>query len=128
MKNYDIAPSGSVQRARGLRRDATGAEKLLWLRLREAFPGAKFRRQSPIGPYVADFLSFGHKLVLELDGGQHALQADRDARRTAFLNAQGYRVMRFWNNEVTQNTDGVLQMIGSALRPHPGPLTEGEGA
>jgi very-short-patch-repair endonuclease len=127
MNNYDIAPSGSVQRARRLRRDATGPEKLMCRRLREAFPDAKFRRQSPVGPYVADFLSFRHKLVIELDGGQHALQTERDAARTAFLQNQGYQVMRFWNNEVAQNADGVLQTIGSALHPHPGPFPVGEG-
>ena len=90
MKAYDIAPSGSVKRARRLRRDATEAEKLLWRRLREAFPDAKFRRQSPVGPYIADFLSFGHELIVEVDGGQHALQTERDARRTAFLEGQGF--------------------------------------
>ncbi len=127
MKNYDLAPSGSVQRARRLRRDATEAEKRLWRRLREAFPEAKFRRQSPVGPYVADFLSFRHRLVIEVDGGQHALQAERDSRRSQFLRNQGYQVMRFWNNEVMENADGVLQAIGGALRPHPAPLPAGEG-
>lgn len=127
MRNYDLSPSGSVQRARHLRRDATEVERRLWRRLRETFPEAKFRRQSPVGPYVTDFLSFRHKLVIEVDGGQHALQADRDARRSAFLKGEGYRVLRFWNNEVFENMDGVLQTIGSALHPHPDPLPEGEG-
>lgn len=128
MKSYDIAPSGTVQRARRLRRDMTDAEKRLWRRLREALPQAKFRRQSPIGPYIADFLSFRHMLIVEVDGGQHATsEAERDARRTAFLESQGYRVLRFWNNDVLQNTDGVLQMIALALGPHPDPLPKGEG-
>lgn len=127
MKAYDIAPSGSVKRARHLRRDATDAEKLLWRRLREAFPDAKFRRQSPVGPYIADFLSFRHKLIVEVDGGQHALQAKRDARRTAFLEGQGYRALRVWNGDVLRNADGVLQVIAAALGPHPDPLPGGEG-
>lgn len=127
MKGYDIAPSGSVQRARRLRRDKTEAEKRLWRKLREAFPGARFRQQSPVGPYIADFLSFRHKLIVELDGGQHALAQSADARRTAFLEAQGYRVIRFWNNDVLANTDGVLQSIAMALHPHPDPLPRGEG-
>jgi very-short-patch-repair endonuclease len=68
VKGYAKAPSGTVDRARRLRRDATEAEKRLW---REAFPDAKFRRQSPVGPYIGDFLSFRHRLIVELDGGQH---------------------------------------------------------
>ena len=127
MKAYDIAPSGTVQRARRLRRDATDAEKLLWRKLRESLPMAKFRRQSPVGPYIADFLSFRHHLVIEVDGSQHALQVGQDCTRTKFIEAQGYRVIRFWNNEVMKNIDGVLAMISSALDPHPNPLPRGEG-
>lgn len=127
MKSYDIAPNGSVLRARRLRRDSTGAERLLWRKLREAFPTAKFRRQSPVGPYIADFLSCRHKLIVEVDGGQHALRQVKDERRTAFLETQGHRVMRFWNNDVLQNSDGVLQVIAMALGPHPNPLPEAEG-
>src|SRR5215207_7745578 len=110
MQSYDQAPNGSVLRARRLRRDSTDAEKLLWRKLREVFPAAKFRRQSPVGPYIADFLSFGHGLIVEVDGGQHALRQVRDERRTAFLETQGHRVLRFWNNDVLQNSDGVLQV------------------
>jgi very-short-patch-repair endonuclease len=127
MKSYDIAPNGSVMRARRLRRDSTDAERLLWRKLREVFPTAKFRRQSPVGPYVADFLSFRHGLIIEVDGGQHATRQDRAERRTAFLEAEGHRVLRFWNNDVLQNSDGVLQVIAMALGPHPDPLPEGEG-
>lgn len=127
MKSYDIAPNGSVLRARRLRREATDAERRLWRKLREALPWAKFRRQSLIGPYIADFLSFGHGLIVEVDGSQHAAQQVSDARRTAYLEGQGYRVLRFWNNEVLQNSEGVLRVIASALGPHPDPLPEEEG-
>ena len=127
MKAYDIAPSGSVQRARRLRRDLTDAERRLWRGLRAAVPAAKFRRQSPVGPYIADFLSFGHRLIVEVDGGQHVLNTAKDDVRTGYLEAQGYRVLRFWNNEVLGNLDGVLQVISAALFPHPDPLPEGDG-
>jgi very-short-patch-repair endonuclease len=113
VKGYDKAPSGSIDRARRLRRDATDAEKKLWRALREAFPHAKFRRQSPVGPYIADFLSFRHMLIIEADGAQHTPEAD--ARRTAYLEREGYRVLRFWNNEVLENCDGVLQSMGTFL-------------
>lgn len=131
MKNCDMAPSGSVQRARRLRRDKTEAEKRLWRSLRGTFPEAKFRQQSPVGPYIADFLSFRLKLIVELGSGQHAVMETHDAGRTAFLRSPGYRVIRFWNNEVLANTDGVLQVIAAALDsqdPHPNPLPRGEGA
>ncbi|HSG34298.1 MAG TPA: DUF559 domain-containing protein [Sphingomonadaceae bacterium] len=117
MKSYRDAPSGAVGRARRLRRDATDAERLLWRQLRECLPGAKFRRQSPVGPYFADFLSFGHKLIVEIDGGQHAELAVADERRTRYLEGQGYRVLRFWNNEVLSNCEGVLQTIASQIGP-----------
>ena len=115
MKSYRDAPSGTVGRARRLRRDATDAEKLLWRQLRECLPAAKFRRQSPVGPYIADFLSFGPRLIVEIDGGQHATQAAGDERRTRYLEGQGYRVVRFWNSEVLSNCDGVLQTSASQI-------------
>ena len=116
MKGYANAPPGTVDRARELRRNSTDAEKLLWRELRRVFPQARFRRQCPVGPYFADFLSFGHKLVIEVDGGQHAIEQDRDAARTALIEREGFRVLRFWNNEVLGNTSGVLQTISVALR------------
>jgi len=119
MKSYDNQPSGTVARARGLRRDASDAEKHLWRALRQAFPQAKFRRQVPHGPYFADFLSFNAKLVVEVDGGQHADATEYDATRTRYLEAQGYRVLRFWNNDVLTNTDGVLTVISESLLPSP---------
>ena len=118
MRAYDKAPAGAVDRARRMRRDATDAEKRLWYALREAFPQAKFRRQTPVGPYIADFLSFRHKLIVEVDGSQHTPATD--ARRTAYLERQGYRVLRFWNTEALTNTDGVLTQISLSLREREG--------
>ena len=128
--------SSPTSRARRLRRDSTDAESLLWGHLRASqLAGFKFRRQSPIGPYIADFECYAAKLVIELDGGQHQEQQRHDARRTKFLQASGYRVLRFWNNEVLTETDAVLQVILVALessrtRRTPActsPLPQGEG-
>ncbi len=116
MRTYANSPAGAVDRARRLRKVATDAEQVLWRELRKAFPHAKFRRQSPVGPFIADFLSFRHKLIVEVDGGQHAVQESGDARRTGYLEERGFRVLRFWNNEVLSNTDGVLQTIALHLR------------
>jgi very-short-patch-repair endonuclease len=104
--------------ARRLRREATPAEKRLWLHLKQMeLPGGHFRRQAPMGPYFADFVHFDCKLVIELDGGQHGLPhaADHDARRTAYLETQGFRVLRFWNHELTENLDGVVETIFRAI-------------
>ena len=96
-----------VPRARALRRDPTEAEKKLWIHLRDIFPGkSHFRRQATIGPYFADFACHQTKVVIEVDGGQHAENA-RDARRTADLEARGYRVLRFWNHDVLSNIEGI---------------------
>ena len=76
--------------------------------------GIKFRRQVPIGPFIADFASIEHRLVIELDGGQHA-ESPSAARRDAFLTAEGWRVLRFWNSDVMQNRDGVLESILQAF-------------
>ncbi|MEO0031604.1 MAG: hypothetical protein RIS94_1362 [Pseudomonadota bacterium] len=117
--------------ARKLRRNQTDAEARLWQRLRNRqIAGAKFTRQVPLGPYVVDFCCRPIKLVLELDGGQHA-DNPRDLERTRRLEAHGYRVVRFWNNDVLTNTDGVLQAIALAVAkaaqpPHPNPLPGGE--
>jgi len=116
--------------ARGLRRRQTDAERRLWARLRDRrLLGVKFTRQMPIGPYVVDFCCRERKLIVELDGGQHSTQADYDFGRTAFLQALGYRVLRFWDNDALGNTDGVLQRIVEALtRPSPRPSPQrGEG-
>jgi very-short-patch-repair endonuclease len=103
-------------RARELRRKATPAEVLLWRHLRSAAMGASFRRQHPIGPYFADFCCTSLKIVIELDGGQHADRAEYDAARTAFLERQGFVVLRFWNNDVMEGLDGVCEQIGWLIR------------
>jgi len=112
------------QRARRLRRDQTDAEQALWARLRDRqLFGAKFRRQHPIGHFVADFCCPQRKLVVELDGGQHAARVAADQKRARFLQEQGYRVLRFWNHDVLGNTEAVLERIVEALSyPHPCPL------
>ncbi|RJF88656.1 endonuclease domain-containing protein [Oleomonas cavernae] len=97
--------------ARRLRRDATEAEKRLWRALLEANLIWKFRRQHPIGPYFVDFACPKRRLVIELDGGQHALSVAADASRTAVIARHGYRVIRFWNNEVMTNLTGVIEEI-----------------
>jgi very-short-patch-repair endonuclease len=99
--------------ARALRKNQTDMEKLMWSRLRNRqIAGHKFRRQQIIGPYIADFLSLEPKLIIELDGGQHAEQQDEDAKRTRYLEALGYRVLRFWNHEVLGDLDAVLELSG----------------
>jgi very-short-patch-repair endonuclease len=131
MRAYRDLPSGTLTRARDLRRNATDAEKLLWKAFREKLPHAKFRRQVPHGPYFADFLSFPAKLIVEVDGGQHA---EYDAARTRYLESQGFRVLRVWNSDVLQNLEGVLSIISASLSPSPSqaslgplPLPMGEG-
>src|SRR6476646_10005176 len=104
-----------VPRARALRRDATEAEKKLWQHLRQPpFRERHFRRQATIGPYFADFASHQLRIVLEVDGGQHSLGTSDEAR-TRYLEANGYRVLRFWNNEVLKNASGVLSVIDTAI-------------
>ena len=100
-----------------MRANQTEAETRLWQRLRDRrLAGAKFRRQAPIGPYIADFISLEAKLIVEIDGGQHAENAAADAARTAWLEDRGFRVLRFWNNDTLANTDGVVEEILAALR------------
>ncbi|HWE75069.1 MAG TPA: crossover junction endodeoxyribonuclease RuvC [Stellaceae bacterium] len=103
-------------RARRLRRDATDAEKLLWSKLRNAqLEQAKFRRQEPILGFTADFVCHEKRLIVELDGGQHSWQTDKDERRTRMLEQAGFRVVRFWNNDVLGNLDGVLEQLRESL-------------
>ena len=100
--------------ARNLRRTPTDAEIRLWSRLRrKQLAGFRFRRQHPLGPYVVDFFCAAAKLIVEVDGRQHANDGDA---RTRWLEARGYRVIRFWNNEVLANTEGVLSTILGTLR------------
>jgi len=104
----------------------TDAEWRMWYFLRaQRFQHRKFRRQVPIGPYVADFLCEKSRLIVEIDGGQHADRRDADVDRTRWLELQGYRVLRFWNNDVFENIEGVLQMVATALDPLPGPPPRG---
>ena len=104
-------------RARRLRRDQTEAETRLWERLRGGrLEGWKWRRQAPVGPYIVDFLCLEAWLAVELDGGIHAEQAKRDARRDLYLRDQGLKVLRFWNAEVAEDRERLSWMILSACR------------
>ncbi len=110
-----LLPASTVARSRELRNSAGPAERALWNALRHAFPLARFRRQTPIGPYHADFCSHGAKLIVEADDATHAERRDRDEARTRFLGGEGYRVIRFWNNDVMGNVEGVIAAIADAL-------------
>jgi very-short-patch-repair endonuclease len=100
----------------------TVAEVRLWRRLsRDQIDGHRFRRQVPIGPYILDFLCVKSRLVIEVDGGQHSVAVEKDDERTAWLKARGFRVLRFWNNQVLEETDGVVERIREALGPPPRP-------
>ena len=108
------------ERERRLRRDQTEAERVLWQHLRDRrLLGWKFRRQHRIGPYFADFVCAEAGLVIELDGSQHLTQQRRDETRTRLLDTHGFRVVRFWNDDVLRDTDLVLAAIVTALAPHP---------
>ena len=115
MRTYDHQPSGTVDRARDLRRNSTDVEKKLWRALREQLPDVKWRRQMPVGPYFVDLACFAERLIIELDGGQHGEVGEYDAARTRFLDSQGCRVLRFWNNDVADNCDGVMATIAVAV-------------
>ena len=108
-----------TNRARNLRRNATEAEQILWYALRGLTLPGKVRRQHPIGGHIADFAIPACKLVIELDGGQHATDEAADERRAEALNARGYRVIRFWNSDVFENLDGVLQAVASEVEKSP---------
>ena len=116
--------------ARTLRRSPTDAERKMWFLLRSLKPlGMHFRRQAPIGVYIADFVWHDGKLVIEIDGSQHAdTRADYDARRTAWLESQGYRILRFWNNDVLKTPRSVGEAILAASKnPTPDPSPQGGG-
>jgi very-short-patch-repair endonuclease len=120
------------QAARRLRKQPTDSETKLWSRLRRRQVGnIRFRRQSPIGPYVVDFVCAEIRLIVEVDGGQHSWREAQDARRTEWLESQGYRLIRFWDNEVNENIEGVLEKIVLVATetppPRPSPSEEGEG-
>ncbi len=103
------------QFTKNLRQNMTDAEQLLWKHLRaHRMDGQKFRRQQPVGPYIVDFVHFAQRLIIEADGGQHTGSAHDDVR-DAWLHSQGFRVLRFWNNDILLRTDAVLEAIWAAL-------------
>jgi very-short-patch-repair endonuclease len=119
MQPYPLKQKINARRLRGMQTDA---ERKLWTRLRSRqFVASKFRRQHPIGPFIVDFCCIERGLVIELDGGQHATQIEPDAQRTLFLRRHGFQVLRFWDNEVLKNIDGVLEQICEGLK-EPSPL------
>jgi very-short-patch-repair endonuclease len=121
-----------IVHAKDLRSRSTDAERILWSHIRaKRLEGFKFRRQHPIGKYIVDFACLESKIVIELDGGQHA-EPDRkeyDRQRDDWLEKEGYRVLRFWDNEVLQNIRGVLEVIRECCLEHPplNPLPSREG-
>jgi very-short-patch-repair endonuclease len=121
----------SSTKARELRKNLTDAEQRLWQGLkRRQIEGVKFRRQQPIGDFIVDFVSFERRLIVEVDGGQHAEQLAYDEKRTRWLEAQGYKVLRFWDNDVLANTEAVMQAVFDAVEqrastPHLNPPPQG---
>jgi very-short-patch-repair endonuclease len=109
-----------VEMAKNLRKQQTFVENILWRRLKSRqIEGTKFRRQQPIGNFIVDFVSFEKSLIIELDGGQHAIEKDKDQRRDQFLSERGFEVLRFWNNDVIENIDGVMETIRLRCLCHP---------
>ena len=110
------------ENARALRKRLTPQEVKLWVKLRELKPlGFHFRRQAPIGRYIVDFVSFRSQLIIEADGGQHAMPDGNrsDQVRDAFLQSQGFRILRFWNSDIDTHLAGVMESILSALNQSP---------
>jgi len=104
------------QLAKILRKNMTDAERVLWQRLRNRqLGGFIFRRQKPIGPYIVDFVCLEKKIIIEVDGGQHALNTSADTIRGDYLNKKGYKILRFWNHDVLRDTDSVLEWIHKDL-------------
>ena len=119
-----------TKRARELRNAATPAERALWRQLARCQLGVKFSRQMPVGPFFADFLCRSRKLIVEVDGHSHDVQPERDQARDAYLKSEGYRVLHFSNADVLGNTQGVIEIIRTALQeePTPGPSRKREGS
>ncbi len=114
-------------KVKALRSNQTEAEERLWYHLRaHRFMDLKFKRQKPIGRYIVDFVCLEQRLIVEIDGGQHAEQKSYDDLRTEWLNQQGFKVLRFWNNEVMHQLENVLEKIRCTLSPDPSP-TSGRG-
>ena len=124
-------PINLTDTAKELRQNSTDAERLLWLHLKaKRLNGLKFRRQEQIGRFIADFVCYERSVIVEADGGQHALEKEKDEERTQWLSGQGFTVLRFWNNEILTNIGGVLETISRQCldTPLPGPLPQrGEG-
>jgi len=112
--------------ARKLRAASTEAERRLWAEIRDRKLGVKFRRQQPIGKYVVDFVCFEELIIVEVDGGQHS-ESEKDATRDAYFKSKKYRVLRYWNNEVLENTKGVLEDLSRYIPPHPTLSRQGRG-
>lgn len=116
-----------LERAKSLRSNQTDAEQRLWYYLRaHRFMGLKFRRQKPVGNYIVDFVCRSHMLVVEVDGGHHSEQLAYDYRRDAYLKSEGFTVLRFWNNQVLNETEAVLEFIHQTvetLSPSPSPAS-----
>jgi len=121
---YDMdngKPISPHEFAKSLRRQMTDAERRLWRHLRAGrFQERKFRRQQPVGPYIADFVNFQARIIVEADGGQH-LESASDAQRDAWFRSQGFVVLRFWNNEILTKIDAVLESIWAAVETSPSP-------
>jgi len=115
MLGYSSLTSGSVDRARQLRREAPEPERRLLRGVREAFPEHKWRHQSPVGPFYVDILCFAARLAIEVDGDTHADSERYDAARTKFIENQGLRVLRFSNSDVMENVEGVVTQISLSL-------------
>lgn len=108
--------------AKKLRKNLTDTEKLLWYHLRKRqLNGLKFRKQAPIGRFVVDFVCLEKRVIIEIDGSQHLLQTTRDQKRDLWLQKEGYRILRFWNSEVFEHTEEVLEIIFNTCRDHPPP-------
>ncbi len=108
--------------AKNLRKNPTDAENLLWSRLKaRQIEGFKFRRQEPVGNYIADFVCFEKLIIVEVDGGQHAFKDSNDSKRDGWFRSQGFKVLRFWNNDVFGNIEGVLEKIRIELLRSPSP-------
>ena len=111
-----------LNNAKALRSKQTEAEQRLWYHLRaHRFLGLKFKRQKPMGRYIVDFVCLEQRLIIEIDGGQHSEQLHYDQHRDAWLRSQGYTVLRFWNTDVMQQLESVLEQIRCALSPGPSP-------
>ncbi len=105
-----------TQQARHLRKNMTDAERKIWHSIKgKKIKNHRFRRQHPIGPYIVDFVCLENRIVIEIDGGQHAWQKETDEKRTKWLESEGYRVIRFWNNQIMNEFNGVIQILWNML-------------